>query len=796
MNTNKKYTFQFFLKYMSDLLQNKRKHLAITDNYKHLFDNATISIWNEDFTLVFKQVNELKKLDIPDIKKYLQKHPKILFSLLEKVKINSVNNATLKLFKANNNQEFLNNVKYTFGEGANNVFINLIVAIWNNETSFISEVNYKTLEGDEFPAIFSVHIPQTKLEQQSVPITIQSIQNLKDAETAKKESLLNLEQAQKLGKIGSWEWNPKTEKSVWSDEMYRIYGVDKEDFIPDSENVLKTILEEDRHKMEYAISKVINGEKVDSFEFKIVRPNKQIRNLNIIALQIKEDIIYGITQDITDIKKIEKQLNEAQKLAQVGSWLFDLSTQKIEWSEETFRLWGFDSKEGAPDYDTLLSKIHKDDHELFNDSVDKAIKLGIPYDIEHRIIFSDGEEKVIRAICKPVFGGNNEVISLAGTSQDITSHKQFELEQVKYQRLKAIGEMSSSVAHDFNNSLQQMVGNLEIIKLQKDLSNNTIERLKNIEAIIGDVADRVSALQKFGDAEHNNLDATLLDFNILIEDVLKQSRPLWKDTLEKKGVKINVITNLKDIPEISCNSGELKSVIYNLVKNSVEAMPKGGDLVIKTDSNTEYVTVTFTDTGKGMDNKTKLKIFEPFFTTKGYKLGRGLGMSGAYNTIKKYKGNILVKKSELDKGTTIEISFPISKVLKIDEKIKEATENKKSLRILWVDDDILITEVAQILVEEIGHECTIANSGKEALEFLNNNTYDIVFTDIGMPEMNGWELADIIKNKFEDNLKIIAVTGWDINQKNKDKNSFDFVMQKPFDLENLKKIFKEITILN
>lgn len=795
MSSNKKYTFQNIFKYISEFLQNKNTHLAITDNYKRLFDNATISIWDEDFTLLFKQLNELKKLDISNIKTHLEQNPKLLFSLLEKIKVNSVNTTTLKLFKAENKAEFLKNIQSTFGEGADKVFVNFIVSIWNNEKSFTSEVNYKTLKGDEFPALFSVHIPQTKEEQQSVPITIQNIQKLKDAEAAKKDSFLKLEQAQKLGQIGNWEWNPKTDNSVWSDEMYRIYGVEKDDFIPNTENVLKTILEEDKHKMEYAISKVLKGEKIDSFEFKIIRPNKQIRNLNIIALQINEDIIYGITQDITDIKKIEKQLNETQKLAQVGSWLFDLSTQKIEWSEETFRLWGFDLKEGAPDYNTLLSKIHKDDHELFNNSVDKAIKLGIPYDIEHRIIFSDGEEKVIRAICKPVFGSNNEVISLAGTSQDITSHKLFELEQVKYQRLKAIGEMSSSVAHDFNNSLQQMVGNLEIIKLQKDLSNNTIERLNTIEAIIGDVADRVSALQKFGDAEHNNLDATLLDFNILIEDVLKQSRPLWKDTLEKKGVKINVITNLKDVPEISCNSGELKSVIYNLVKNSVEAMPKGGDLVIKTDSNTKHVTVTFTDTGKGMDNKTKLKIFEPFFTTKGYKLGRGLGMSGAYNTIKKYKGNIIVKKSELGKGTTIEISLPISQVLKIDEKTKKITENKKSLRILWVDDDILITEVAQILVEEIGHECTIANSGKEALEFLNNNTYDIVFTDIGMPEMNGWELADIIKNKFEDNLKIIAVTGWDIKLKNKAKNSFDFVMQKPFDLENLKKIFKEITAL-
>lgn len=768
---------------------NKGKHLIIKEDYRKLFDNATISIWNEDFTLVFEQLDELRKLNIPNIKIYLEQNPEVLFSLLSKLKVNSVNKATLKLFRADSNQEFLNNIHNTFGEGADKVFANLIESIWNNKKSFTSEVNYKTLKGDEFPALFSVHVPQTELEQKTVPVSIQSIQELRDTESAKRESLLKLEQAQKLGHIGSWEWDPVTDTAIWSDEMYRIYGVDKVDFEPTSENVSKTILDEDKHKMENAISQLLKGELVDSFEFKIVRPNNELRDLNIIALQINKGTIFGVTQDITDRKKIENKLNEAQKLAKIGSWLFNPSTQKIEWSDETFHLWGFDSKKGAPEYDTFVNRIHIDDQELFNNVVDKAIRLGTPYDIEHRICLPNGQQKFVRAICQPVLGINGEVVELAGTSQDITSQKLFEEAQVKHQRLKAIGEMSSSVAHDFNNSLQEMMGNLEIVKLQSNFSDSTLERLNNIGSIIGDVADRVSALQKFGDTEHNDKNAKLLDFNTSIEEVLNQSRPLWKDAMEKDGMKITVLTDFEKIPKISCNNGELKSAIYNLVKNSIEAMPKGGDLIIKTGIKPEGVYATFTDTGIGMDEETKLKIFEPFYSTKGFKLGRGLGMSGVYSIVKKYNGDITVKNSELDNGTIIEIVFPISQQDEIEIIGEIEPKDKGLFNVLWVDDDFLIAEDAGMMVESIGHKCNIVNSGKDALEHLKNNACDIIFTDIGMPVMNGKDLADAIRNKFGNKIKIVAVTGWDIEDETKEKHGIDLVLQKPFTLEQLKKTF-------
>ncbi len=537
---------------------------------------------------------------------------------------------------------------------------------------------------------------------------------------------------------------------------------------------------------------------VDGKIIKLVKVCKDIHKRKVAEQEIEDQNNVLIENQ----KKLDSQnkklyelntiLNQTQRLAQVGSWLFDFPSQKIEWSDETYLIWGLDSKNGTPDYDTLVKLVHPDDFKLFNNSYYKAVNFGISYDIEFRINLPSGEQKAIRTICQPSLGEGGKIIGVMGANQDITSKKTFEKAQIKHQRLKAIGEMSSSIAHDFNNSLQQMTGNLDVIKLQNNLSNKTLEHLINIESIIGDVADRVSGLQNFGDTEHDDKNTRLIDFNTLIKESLSQSRPLWKNGMEKKGLNIGVTTDFEDIPKISCNHGELKLVIYNLIKNSVEAMPKGGELIIKTGIKENFIYATFTDTGMGMNEETKSKIFQPFYSTKGFKLGRGLGMSGVYSTIRKHKGDIVVQSSELDKGTTIEIVFPITQQAEIKSTDKTKQKNKNLFRVLWVDDDTIITENINELVELMGHECNIANSGKKAIDCLNKNTFDIVFTDIGMPEMNGWELAKAIRSNFGNKIKIVIVSGWDVDEKDKKEHTIDFVLQKPFTVDKLEKLFAEL----
>ncbi|AWH75448.1 hypothetical protein DCS32_15145 [Dokdonia sp. Dokd-P16] len=424
IDVNKKPTYQELERQIAELKSERKQ------GYKELFDNSTISIWNEDFTLVFEEIERLKTLEIPNIKKYLKKNPDVLYSLIQKLKINSVNRATLKLFKAENNQDFFHNLQNTFGHGADKVFLRLIVAIWKNKKTFNSEVNYKTLKGDEFEALFSIRIPQTLLEQKTVPVTIQSISALKEAESAKKDSILKLQQAQKLGKMGSWEWEWDTDTAYWSNEMYEIYGVKRGEFKPTSNNVRDLILPEDRAKVKNVIKRLFNDEAMEAFEFRIVRSNNEIRYLSILGIEIIGGKAFGVTQDITDRKIIEIDLDAAQTLAKVGSWFFNIATGKIKWSKAMFNIWGFKPCQGAPTYDELVKRVHPDDLRLWNISVQKAITLGIPYDIEHKIYLPNGIEKTVRGICEPVVCPNGNVISLKGTGQDITEQKLIDAELI------------------------------------------------------------------------------------------------------------------------------------------------------------------------------------------------------------------------------------------------------------------------------------------------------------------------------------------------------------------------------
>ncbi|EAR12891.1 FixL-related histidine kinase [Polaribacter irgensii 23-P] len=492
------------------------------------------------------------------------------------------------------------------------------------------------------------------------------------------------------------------------------------------------------------------------------------------------------------LEKNEKRLNHAEALAKVGSWMYYPSTQKAEWSDETFNIWGFDTHRGVPSYNAIAKRVDIEDLELLINARKAASEFGVPYDLEFRIKLPNGVKKTVRVVCQATVGDLGAVFSITGAIIDITKQKLFENAQIKHQRIKAIGEMSSSIAHDFNNSLQQMSGNIEVIKLQKNLSGKTIDRLDNISGIINDTAARVDALQKFGDVENESKNIEPIDFNTLIEESLEQSRPLWKDNMEKKGLCFQLITNFTEIPKFNGHKGELKSAIYNLIKNSIEAMPKGGDISITTSYRDKHIFATFTDTGIGMNKKTKAKVFEPFFSTKGFTLGRGLGMSGVYNTVKDYYGNITVKESAPLKGTTFEISFPAVYCEKVKETIVIKTREKSVLNILWVDDDTMITDDMCELLELMGHRCTVANSGKSALVHLHENNFDVVFTDIGMPEMNGWEFIKQVRNDFERAVKIITVSGWSIDSKVKKEHGIDVVLQKPFTVEKLEKLFLEL----
>ncbi len=380
--------------------------------------------------------------------------------------------------------------------------------------------------------------------------------------------------------------------------------------------------------------------------------------------------------------------------------------------------------------------------------------------------------------------------------RDITEKKKTEEAMLKSQRLGAIGEMASAVAHDFNNSLQSIFGNLELATMFQKLPEELRQYLHSMKTAAEDAATRVQLLQRFGGKKQSRSVYGLVDMNQVVQDVILQSRPLWKDQAEKNGIVITIETTPGSIPPVTGNEGELRSVLYNIVKNSTEAMPEGGSIRISTDMDGGMVQTRVCDNGSGMSDEVASRIFQPLFSTKGFEAGRGFGMSGAYSIIQEHKGQITVKQSKPGKGTCIEILLPKSAAEKksLPEEKAEDTEARR-LRILWVEDDASIRNLATKYLQILKQDGDFAATGQEALEYLAGNSYDLVISDIGMPEMNGWQLAEIIREKFDGKLRITLISGWaaQIDDDEKDKYNIYSILGKPIRLEQLRELIRQVT---
>ncbi len=473
-------------------------------------------------------------------------------------------------------------------------------------------------------------------------------------------------------------------------------------------------------------------------------------------------------------------------------FVFDIADSKaIRWNKRFRDVSGYSDEEirklKAPD-----AYYSKEDVKKASIAIEDTLKYGIGR-TELSLICKNGERIPTEYFVSIIKNDKGEPQYFITVGRDISERIKAEKAIIESQRLGAIGEMASSVAHDFNNSLQAILGNLELVMLNKDISNGSIKYLNTIKIAAKDAASRIQLLQRFGGKRQAKSQYEPIDLNVLIGDVIIQSRPLWKDSAEKKGLSISVKHKLTDIPKIFGNEGELRSVIYNIIKNAIEAMPKGGKVTLTSGKSEKGVHLIITDNGIGMDEETKARIFQPFYSTKGFELGKGLGMSGAYSIIREHDGDIFIEMTSPGKGTIVKIILPYT-----DEKEIINDDNdivhKGSLRLLWVDDEDMIRNLASGYIESLGHTGDIASNANEALELLEKKTYDLVITDLGMPGMSGWELADQIKIKYSGKIKVAIITGWgdQVGKEEKDLHNVDYVLGKPIELKEFQKLIWEV----
>ncbi|MBT3258278.1 MAG: PAS domain S-box protein [Deltaproteobacteria bacterium] len=332
------------------------------------------------------------------------------------------------------------------------------------------------------------------------------------------------------------------------------------------------------------------------------------------------------------------------------------------------------------------------------------------------------------------------VLSMA---RDLSIRKQMEKTLIRGERLSAVGEMASGVAHNFNNLLQVIMGAGEaaIRKLESGEIRKCHDALGNILDASHRGADIVNRIKDFTLLTTGETD-TVRVFSIgeLIEEAVNLTRPLWKNPLETRKYRLNYFRTPGCLVE--GNPSEIYEVAVNLIKNALEAMPRGGTLSISSEIREGRIFTSFTDTGKGVVDENIQRVFEPFFTTKGPQ-SSGLGLSSSYGLVKKHGGDIRVA-SAFGKGTTFTIVLPlaVSKKRTRDQRLSaQEFKTDNCLRFLMIDDEPNILKMMELWFEDSEVELYTASTAEKGLQTIRQERFDVILCDFGMDDMNGLEVG-------------------------------------------------------
>ena len=612
-----------------------------------------------------------------------------------------------------------------------------------------------------------------------------------------------------------WLGTPNWDEIFYISPAYeKVWGQNSEELYRNPKAWMEIIHPDDLQQVLDDIPKDIKdiGEYINFREYRIKTPEGQILWIKARAYPIYDPDgqiirIAGIAEDITERKQAEdneqkstQRLADAQRMAHIGSWDLDLVTDELEWSDEIYHIFEIDKNIFDATYEAFLNMVHPEDREKVNEAYTQSLTNKLPYNISHRLQMPDGRIKHVLERCETTYNIQGEPIMSTGTVQDVTEHFTMEETLRRTQKMDALGKLTGGIAHDYNNMLGIILGYSEL--LNRLVSGQP--KLEKYINVIHHAAERGAKLTtKLLSFSRTQASCTeVLNINTLLQD--KQ------DILEKSlTARIKLIFNLEDeLWLVHLDKGELEDAIINLCINAMHAIKDNGQLSIQTQKVSinkmdarlfqmkpgEYVKLSFIDTGKGMDEATKEKIFEPFFSTKGDR-GTGLGLSQVYGFIDRSGGAIKVH-SKQNHGTRMELYFPRYQQIENKEASREKTiepDFRGNENILVVDDELALLNLTQKFLELQGYNVFCADNANQALDILKNNPIDLLLSDVVMPEMDGYQLATLVQEKYP-TIKIQLASGFTDDRHNNltDKSLHTNLIHKPYQSITLLKRVREL----
>ena len=591
----------------------------------------------------------------------------------------------------------------------------------------------------------------------------------------------------------------------------KIVGYTQEELIGISSSSLSSREEEHVKIASDMIAQLFESGSVENVETFWMRKDGSLfpAEVSMAIMKDKGGNITGgvsIIRDITDRKEVEKELRETKDFLEKlientvdGIMICDLVGNIINVNSALERMSGLEKEELIGEHASILIKEDEELRKMFRE---KAVELFEKGSTSYETVLKRKDGKYVEADVNTsmIKDEKGDYIAAVSLFRDITERKEIEEKLLQSEKLKSLGELAGGVAHDFNNVLAAILGRVQLLRMSIDAQTKKQERRKSvynmkkgleiIEKASLDCAETVRRIQEFSRRRTDDKYFKQVDVNELINNALEFTKVKWKDDAESKGLKYKIKNELSPLPLTAGSASEIREVLTNLINNAIDAMPQGGEIRIMTFKDNGHISIKIGDNGIGISKKMQDRIFDPFFTTKGVQ-STGLGLSVSYGIINRHRGTIRVESVE-GRGTTFTIQLPLSEKTAIKEKVKPMTREQKKASILVVEDEEDVQELLKDILSDFGHEVETVSRGSQGVEVFKRKTFDLVFTDLGMPGMSGWQVAEEVK-KINKEIPVALITGWEIQLKDSElkKSGVDLVLAKPFKVKQVLELVQE-----
>jgi two-component system, cell cycle sensor histidine kinase and response regulator CckA len=564
-----------------------------------------------------------------------------------------------------------------------------------------------------------------------------------------------MREAERVAHLGTWTWDMESGRVTWSDELFRILGLEPSTAIPSVEAFFNAVHPADRARAQATNQQAIEDGVLPLVDCRIVRPDGSIRHTTssgsyLFDTEGKPRRVVGGVLDRTQSLEAEAKLRqtlglleEAQCLARLGSWRFDPQTGETDWSREFCRIAGLPI-DVRPSVESFMSRVVPEDRARFRARYEQTLAQPGGVELDGRVRDSDDQIRHVRIRGELLENADGRK-ELRGTIQDVTDQIRMREELAHAQKMEAVGRLAAGIAHDFNNLLTAITCNLELL-------TDRIGRYQELDDSLGaltSAAGLTRRLLAFG--RKAQLSLKLLEPNELVRSTMTLMQRLVGDEVR---LETDFAPNL---PHVQVDPLEIERALVNLVVNARDVMPNGGVVRIATRERrvdgVAFVALSVTDEGPGISDVDLPHIFEPFYTTRRDSGGTGLGLATVLGTAEQHGGTVQVEARAVG-GSVFTVLLPIAAHRSDALRDLQGGQTRaraeagpergtpRSLQLLVIDDEPMIANVTGRLLVSRGHKVRVASDPKDALAIWaeHGRAIDLVICDVAMAQMRGPEL--------------------------------------------------------